>query len=280
MIPALIPIDHGGIVVMNSVIVLAWLSFSFLFWRGLRAVAVEEDRIFDLTFYMTLVAFVAARFGFVLTHWELFSGKSPLLIVALWVSPGLSWLAALVGGLAACVALSRQYKVRLGLVLDTLSTALPLSIILGEAGSLITGAELGVASGLPWALRIGTDGITRHPIQLYEMIGLIIVSIIMLRLNARSVRNKWPYGITGIWFFLLYATTAFLLEFFKDARVYWNTLSANQWVLIGIFAECVGVLYVRGGGREHLRPFAHRLLKFLEEKGKKLHESISRRHTD
>src|SRR3989338_4327861 len=200
MISTLIPFDHGGLVVINSVITLSWLVFSFLFWRGLRSVAIEEERIFDLTFYTTIAAFIFARFGFVLTHWELFANKSPLLIVALWVSPGLSWVAALVGGLAACVVLSRQYKVRLGLVLDTLATALPLPIILGEAGSLITGAESGVATAVPWAVRVGTDGAMRHPVQLYEMLALILIGVIMLKLNNLSVKKKWPYGIVGIWF--------------------------------------------------------------------------------
>ncbi|MEK7533428.1 MAG: prolipoprotein diacylglyceryl transferase family protein [Patescibacteria group bacterium] len=278
MMLTLIPVDHGGIVVMNSVITLSWLVFSFLFWRGLRAAAIEEDRIFDLTFYTTAVAFMAARFGFVITNWDLFSGKSPLLIIALWVSPGLSWIAALIGGIAACVVLSRQYKVRLGLVLDTLATALPLPIILAEAGSLVTGAESGIPAGIPWALRTGADGVMRHAIQLYEMLALILIGAIMFKLNERSLRNKWPYGMVGIWFLLLYASFGFALEFLKEARVYWSTLTANQWVLIGIFAECIGVLYVRGGGREHLRPHVHKSLEFFREKGKKLHESISRRY--
>lgn len=264
---------------MNAVITVSWLIFSFLFWRGLRAVAVEEDRIFDLTFYTTLAAFIFSRLGFVLTHWELFTGKSPLLIVALWVSPGLSWVSGLVGGLAACVVLSRQYKVRLGLVLDTLATALPLPIILSEAGSLLTGAESGTLASIPWGVRGSPDGLMRHPIQLYEMVALVVIGSILLKLNTQSVKKKWPYGIVGIWFLLLYAAFGFVLEFFKDAHVYWSTLSANQWVLIGIFAECIGVLYVRGGGREQLRPVMHKSITFFQEKGKKIHESISRRHT-
>lgn len=278
MIPTLIPIEHGGIIVFNCFIIVAWLVFSFLFWRGLRAVAVEEDRIFDLTFYATMVAFVASRFGFVVSHWELFSGKSPLLTVALWVSPGLSWVSALIGGLLACVFLSRQYKIRLGHVLDTLAAALPLPVILGKAGSLLTGIESGVRTTVPWIQRDGTSLVIEHPVQLYEMLVLVVISIVVLRLGQISVVKKWPYGIVGIWFLLLYATGGFALEFLKDSRVYWSTLTANQWMLIGIFAECVGVLYVRGGGRERLRPFAHKTIAFIQEKGKKFHESISKRH--
>lgn len=264
---------------MNFMVVVAWLMFSFLFWRGLRSYAVEEDRVFDLTFYSTLSAFIVARLGFVVTHWELFSGKSLLLIVALWVSPGLSWLGGLIGALALFVLLARRYKVRLGLVLDTLAVALPLPIIIGEVGSLLTASERGTSTRLPWGIRMNTDSLVRHPVQLYEMIALVCISFLVLRLTNLSVKRKWPYGLVGIWFFLLYAVSGFALEFVKETHVYWSTLTANQWMLIGIFAECIGVLYVRGGGREHLRPVALKFVQFFAEKGKKLHESISRRHT-
>ena len=50
----------------------------------------------------------------------------------------------------------------------------------------------------------------------------------------------------------------FPLEFAKESRVYW-TLSANQWILIALFAEALGAFYVRGGGRETIRPFINRI---------------------
>lgn len=278
MLPATLNIAQGSIVIINLFVVLGWLIFSFLFWRSLRRYAVEEDRIFDLTFFATVTALVFARLGFVAAHTELFTGKSLLLIVAIWVTPGLSWVLGLVGGVATLVLLSRRYKVRLGLVLDALAVALPLPIILGEVGSLLTGAELGRPSGLPFALP-GGDGLARHPVQLYEMLGVVVISILMLHMTARSIKNKWPFGIVGVWFFFSYAAVEFILEFIKDSRVYWGNLTANQWMLIGIFAECIGVLYVRGGGRELFRPVAFRVTKFIKEKGKNIHESISRRHT-
>lgn len=278
MLPTTFTIAQGSFVIVNLFIVSGWLGFSFLFWRSLRRFAVEEDRVFDLTFFASVFALVFSRLGFVATHPELFLGKSPLLIAAIWVAPGLSWLGGMVGGVATLVMLSRQYKVRLGLVLDALAVALPLSIILGEVGSLLTGAELGRVTNLPWAAVFG-GGSLRHSVQLYEMIGVIGISILIIRLTAQSIKNKWPFGIVGVWFFFCYAIAEFVLEFAKDSRVYWGNLTANQWMLIGIFAECIGVLYVRGGGRERVRPIIHKIVKFFEEKGKTIHESISRRHT-
>ena len=92
MFPILFTIGTVSLYSTSLMTVLAWLVFSFLFWRGLRAQGATEDHIFDLTFYATIVAFVAARAGYIVTHWDVFAGKSSLLMLALWVAPGLSWL--------------------------------------------------------------------------------------------------------------------------------------------------------------------------------------------
>ncbi len=279
MMPIEFPIAHVSVFVSNILLVLAWLAYSFLVWRSLRRWAVEEDRVFDLTFYSTIFALFTARLGFVVTHLNLFIGKSLLLIPALWIAPGLSWLGALVGGLATLIVLCRRYKVRLGLVLDSLPVALPLPIIIGETAALMSGLEIGKRTALPWAIRfVGFAG-GRHPVELYEMMALVLLSTLMVKLTTIAAAKKWAYGIVGVWFFFLYSVFMFALEFLKESTVYWGGLTANQWILIGIFAECIGVLYVRGGGRESIRPITHAVHSFIAEKGKIFYATVSKRHT-
>lgn len=280
MIPSIFPFAHGGLVAQNIIIVMSWVIFSFLFWLWLRRFAVEEDKIFDLTFFATGVALITARLGFVALHTELFWGKSPLLMLAMWVAPGLSWTVGLIGGVITVVVLSRQYKVRLGLVLDAIAAALPFPLVIGSFGALLLGDGIGKPGSLLWGRIPGLwPGTFHHNVALYECISFLIMSLIIIRLMRVSIKAKWAYGMVGVWFFLLYSLVGFALEFFKDSRVYWDSLTANQWMLIGIFAECVGVVYVRGGGREFLRPRLHTIILFVREKGKQIHESISRRNT-
>lgn len=262
----------------NTLLVISWCLFSFLFWRGLRRWGIEEDRIFDLTFYSTLTAFVMARLVFVVTNWYQFAGKSLLLIPALWIAPGLSWIGALVGGIATLTLLSRQYKVRLGLVLDSLPFALLAPVILGEVVSFLQSSEIGKVTLLPWGVRvIGHTGL-RHPVQGYEIFFLAALWFFLWRIAQVAVKKKWAYGVVGVWFFLLYSVGMFSLEFAKDTPVYWGRLTANQWILIGIFAECIGVLYVRGGGRESLRPVFRAVHSAIIQKGKAVYATISKRH--
>ncbi|KKW11605.1 MAG: Prolipoprotein diacylglyceryl transferase [Candidatus Gottesmanbacteria bacterium GW2011_GWB1_49_7] len=259
MFPVLFSIGSLHIYSFSILLVLSWLVFSFVFWRELRNQGVEEDRIFDLTFYATIAALVFSRAGFVLFHWEAFA-DSVLKIAAIWVVPGLSLYGAIVGGLITLVYLSRRYKVRLGHVLDACAPSLGGAFLVGVLGAFLDGSYVGTMTNLPWATRyVGWVG-TRHPIQLYEAIAMAGMLIAFAFLARRGKKNKWPYGLAGLWFFSLFAVSMFVLEFLKDSPVYWGMLRANQWILVALFAEDLGAFYVRGGGREAIRPFINNVL--------------------
>ena len=220
-------------------LLLSWFMFSFLFWRVLRNTGAEEDKIFDLTFYATVIALIVARGAFVATHWELFA-DTWLKILALWVTPGLSWYGALFGGVATLVSMSRGIKVRLGLVLDALAIALPPALIVGFVGAFLGGTVSG-------------------KVALYEILGLFGIMLAVGVIGRKATRDKRPYGFVGVWFFIVYSFVMFFLELTVEARVYWLSLNLNQWVLVAMFAESLGALYVRGGGREAVRPLLYKL---------------------
>lgn len=257
MYPALFTLGQFHLYSFSVFLVLAWGVFSFVFWKLLKDNGVLEERVFDLTFYATILALAGGRGGFVLMHPELFLGDI-LKIFALWVAPGLSLYTALIAAILTLIYLSRRYKVRLGLVLDALALALPAALAVGEVGSFLDGSQVGKITALPWSVRyVGAIG-RRHPVQLYELLVLLVIIGIMLYLRKRSLKKSWPYGLLGVWFFAIWSLAFFVLEFFKDSSVYWRSLSANQWVLIIFLGEALGAFYVRGGGRQVIRPLIMR----------------------
>jgi phosphatidylglycerol---prolipoprotein diacylglyceryl transferase len=279
MHPILFSIGSFQVYFLNVCIVLAWLVFSFLFWKQLRGNGVDEDKIFDLTFYSTLAAFIASRAVFVFLHWELFA-DTWLKIVALWVQPGFSLYGAFIGALLTLVSMSRASKVRLGHVLDAVALSFPVAIIVGLVGVFLDGSVAGKITDLPWALRVVGHVGKRHPVQIYEIIALFVLVAILWKFQVRSFKEKWPYGLVGVWFFILYSVVMFGLEFFKDSRVYWISLSANQWVLIALFAEALGAFYVRGGGRESLRPMGHKIKSFFTRGLGGIYAKFSKRRSE
>jgi prolipoprotein diacylglyceryltransferase len=143
-------------------------------------------------------------------------------------------------------------------VLDGLAQSLPVAFIIGLIGAFLDGSLVGKITEVPWALRVIGHVGRRHPVALYEIAALLVVLLLMMFVWKRAQKQKWPYGIVGVWFFVLYSVVMFIVELFTESRVYW-TLTANQWILVAIFAESLGAMYVRGGGRESVRPLIYKL---------------------
>ncbi len=278
MYPILFSIGPIHIFSFSVFLVLSWLLFSFLFWRYLHTWGVSDESIFDLTFYQTIVALIGARGVFVLTHWNLFA-DAPLRIFALWIAPGLSLYGAFVGAIATVIYLGRSRGVRVGMLLDAIALLIAPVLFLGEIGSLLVGTEVVIMTDVSWAVRYAGHLGRRHPIQIYTMTLLVLLWVILLVLQKKAVQRKWPYGMVGIWFFLLFSPGMFLLELGKDGSVYWGALSVNQWILIGVFAEALGALYVRGGGREAIRPLVRRGVTGLTRSVGDMYAKISKRST-
>lgn len=252
MFPILFSIGPLHIYSLSVFIVLAWCVFSFTLWKLLRARAVPEEKIFDLTFYTTLVTFVSSRIGFIILHPQLFTG-SVLKMFAMWVVPGLSFYVGLIAATITLLLLGRRYGIRLGLLVDDLALSLPFPIALGALGSLLGGSQAGLVTKLPWGVRfVGFDG-SRHPLGAYEAIVSIIIFVVLLVLSRLAQRRDWPLGFVGIWFFMLFSAVMFIVEFFAEGRVYWYNVNVNQWLILAIFSQTVGAFYVRGGGRQKLR---------------------------
>lgn len=255
MYPILFSIAGFHLSSFSIFLILAWCVFSFVFWKSLREEGTSEERIFDLTFYGSLAAFVASRVGFVLTHWDLFTGVM-LKVIALWVAPGLSLVAAVTAGLAAMIVLARRAKVRVGLVLDAVGLALPGALVVGAVGSLLDGTVVGRATSLPWAIRYVGHSQSRHPYQVYEIIALALILAAIGWMTDRARTKKWALGSVGVGFFLLWTTVSFGLEFVRDSRIYWHSLSANQWAALVLFSVAVAAWYMYTGGKFMVRGVA------------------------
>ncbi|MBI3342793.1 prolipoprotein diacylglyceryl transferase [Candidatus Gottesmanbacteria bacterium] len=248
MYPVLLSIAGFELSSFSIFFILSWCVFSFVFWKSLRDEGVGEERIFDLTFYATLVALVSARVGFVAFHWDQFAG-SILKVVALWVAPGLSMMSAVTAALTTMIILGRRAKVRVGAVLDAFGLAIPGALVVGSVGSLLDGSEVGKVTNSSWAIRYVGLPELRHPYQIYQIVALVMVLFVVGILATGARRKKWALGSVGIGFFLLWLPMLFGLEFLKDSRVYWYSLSANQWAALVLFSAAGVAWYMAAGGK-------------------------------
>jgi prolipoprotein diacylglyceryltransferase len=92
---------------------------------------------------------------------------------------------------------------------------LALGIAVGRIGCFLAGLPdntYGTATWLPWGVDLG-DGISRHPVQLYESATMLVFLAVYLAALAR--RAAWTRTRAFYVFVLAYAGQRFLWEFLK-----------------------------------------------------------------
>lgn len=157
---------------------------------------------------------------------------------------------SVVGGLAGAILAIEILKRRIGITGSTgLRFAAPLPPRLRSGGSAAFSpgsrtAPMGTATDLPWGHDFG-DGVSRHPVQLYEAIAMTLflaAFVPMLRRGYRIATSAGFYLFVGV-----YAAQRFLWEFIKP----YGTIIGpfNLFHLI-----CLGLLgYAWSYGRAELR---------------------------
>lgn len=250
--PILFSIGSFHLFSLSFFLIVAWCVWSFLFWRYLRSLAIAEEQIFDAMFSVTIVSLMVSRLAFVATHVSLFS-ENWLRVVALWVQPGLSLYGGLIGAVIVLVFFAMKHRIRVAHLLDGFAVSFMWAYAIGLTGSFLDGSVFGKLAAAPWAVPYAGQSGLRHPIQVYGLVLMIVIISITSLIRKAAVKHTWQDGTVAMWFFMLFALSAFGVEFFAEHTVYWGYLSANQWVLVGIFGQALGAFYVRGGGKERLR---------------------------
>jgi len=157
---------------------------------------------------------------------------------------------SVLGGLAGAILAVEILKRRLGLTVSTgLRFAAPLAaaIAVGRVGCFFSGMAdrtYGTATDLPWGHDFG-DGVSRHPVQLYEAIAMtlfLVVFVAMLRRGYRVAASAGFYLFVGV-----YAAQRFLWEFIKPYGTVIGPFNLFHLICLGLLA------YAWSYGRAELR---------------------------
>ena len=83
----------------------------------------------------------------------------------------------------------------------------------------------GKATGLPWAVDLG-DGVGRHPVQVYEILFLIVLGVVVSR------KAKLPEGARFRIFLGSYLAWRVVIDFLKPQPLI-DGLNLIQWSCLG-----------------------------------------------
>lgn len=110
---------------------------------------------------------------------------------------------------------------------DLITYPFILGLIIGRIGCFSAGLleeTYGIATILPWGINLG-DGISRHPVTLYEIIYLIMIWIMLVQLEKRFILSE---GSRFKIFMIAYCIFRLLLDFIKPGWRYFFGLGTIQ----------------------------------------------------
>jgi len=136
----------------------------------------------------------------------------------IWLSGGNEAGFSIVGGFAGGILAIELYKPLAGIRHSTgivFAAPLAVTVMVGRWGCFFAGLPdftYGTPTSLPWGVDFG-DGITRHPVQLYESAAMALFLVVLLR----RLRERDPFWITNGFYIAIgwYAAQRFAWEYLK-----------------------------------------------------------------
>lgn len=172
---------------------------------------IDGDHIYNAGLYGLLGGIIVGRLAHVIAFWPAYRSQ-PLEIIGLNASTFLAW-PGLIAGLA--VAGWYVYKHRLPLVplLDAFAPGLLIGLAIADIGALLAGRNPGAPADLPWSVTLW--GVRRHPVQIYEALGLFLVALLVISAIQAGSRK----GIPALIALLGWGLVEWLAEAFRAPEV-------------------------------------------------------------
>jgi phosphatidylglycerol---prolipoprotein diacylglyceryl transferase len=199
-------------------LVLGWLLIRRIvsddrYWNGKKRPS--ADSIDDLLVYCAFGVIIGGRVGIVLFYNPQYYFSHPIEIFKIWEG-GMAFHGGLIGALIGILLFCRRYKAPALTVLDLCSLVAPIGIFLGRIANFIRPELWGRPTDVPWAVVFpGTDGLPRHPSQIYEALLEGLLAFIILYILAQMGALRRPGVIAGV-FAILYGAARIFSEFFRE----------------------------------------------------------------
>lgn len=215
-----------------------------------KKLPLSSNDIADLVFYGAMGVVLGGRLGYIFFYNLDFYLDHPLQIFAVWEG-GMSFHGGFLGVILAFLIYSRRKNIPFFKLIDMASQCAPVGLGLGRIGNFINAELYGRQTDVPWGIIFpNSNGVPRHPSQLYEAFFEGLILFIIIRITARKS------SVTGIqaWTFCAgYGLFRFVIEFFRlpDAQLgtYLDVFSMGQLLSIPMFilgTIMVVILYRNG----------------------------------
>jgi len=233
---------------------LAFLVGYFILKKLARRFNVDEKHVEDYMPYILVADIVGARLFEVLFYDFKYYSANPLKIFAVWEG-GLASHGAIILIPLVTYWFCKRRNISFYNFLDLISIPVALGAAFIRIGNFINSELVGKVTGVPWAVNFaGYEGL-RHPVQLYQAFGHVVIFVVLLFVLVKIKNRK--EGLIFWSMLFLDSLARFVTEFFKDLPSDYGFsylgLNLAQYASILIILVCIIPLYFR------IKQYLHKL---------------------
>ncbi len=224
--------------------VLGWFIMKAIYKRE----GIPLEKLDSLFIYMVLAILIGARLGHVIFYQSELFLEDPLSVFLPFETVpefkftgfrGLASHGAAIGVIIAMFMYNKKVlKKPILWIFDRIIIPVAAGAIFVRFGNFLNSEIIGHPTGTDFGVvfeKLGED-FPRHPAQLYEAFGYILVFLILWYIYWKTEKRKQLGYIFGLFLILLW-TVRFIAEFFKTSQggfedILGNTLSTGQWLSI------------------------------------------------
>ncbi len=211
---------------------------------------IAKDIVYDLSFRALVGAIIGARLFYVMFYWPEGVPLTFFDVFKIWEG-GIAFIGGFIGGVIAGLIFVRKRRLDFSVVADVFTLPLIVGHIFGRIGDYLTGGHPGIPTTLPWAIYL--DGALRHPVILYEIVGLTIIGLTSLLLKRTGSFD----GMRFLIYIQMYAIQRIFLDFFRleytDPRILGLTATQHTVIISFITATVILLLKFKRSGRNNSR---------------------------
>lgn len=215
-----------------------------------------QDLLDKLTIYIFVGTLLGARLGHCLFYEFDYYIQNPLEILlpmrkirGAWEFTGFQGLASHGGAIGILIALylfAKNTKVNFTWLADRLVLVVPIAGAFIRFGNFFNSEIIGKPAdpNLPWAVVFNQiDQIPRHPGQLYEAFGYIILFVVLWAFYLKN-KNSKPGFLFGIFLVVLFGIRFFIEIFKENQEAFESTMAINMGQILSIPFILVGLYLI------------------------------------
>lgn len=235
---------------IGPTLLVGFVIATFAAWKKLVEARFDEEEAVGFLLWASLAAFVLARVAYILIHSADF-GLFPLRWILFTRYAGFSFWGALAGVILAGRYFAKTRGWDFFALTDATVFGGVIFQIFTQIGCFADGCFLGrpttFITGLPFP---GQEG-RLHPVQLYELFGLLLIFFFLWRIELRWRTFSWYKSQAAGFLFLVWAMFYFLVRFvvgfFGQSDLYLGPVSPDQLVSLALAVVSGVALYLRSG---------------------------------